>query len=213
MKRSIALCVLGITTVCGMQAAHKTMHDAVGLVDVQEVNPNIRVKLYFATVDNFAGKTFYSDCAKAYLKSSAARALSAVQDELEEMNLGLVVCDAYRPQSIQKALWECCPDQEYVVNPNVACCRHHCGLAVDVMLVDLGNESLLPMPCPFFGDPSMREYKSMPSAEGKRNCKLLELVMEKHGFVGLTTEWWHFDFKSRDLCDALDVSFEELAQC
>ena len=210
MKRSIVLSVLGLSIMCGMHA--KTVQD-VELVDVQTVNPNIRVKLYFVTPDNFTGKTFYSEYAKAYLRPSAARALSAVQEELEEMNLGLVVCDAYRPQSLQKALWDCCPDEEYVVNPNVACCRHHCGLAVDVMLVDLEDGELLPMPCPFFGDPSMREYKSMTSVEGKRNCKLLELVMEKHGFVGLTTEWWHFDFKSRERCDALDISFEELASC
>jgi len=207
VSASSALCLL---TMCGGLFATKNITD-IDLVDVQEVNPNINVCLYFSAPNNFTGKAFYNEDAKAFLRSSAARALSDVQEELEEMNLGIVVLDAYRPLSIQKALWKCCPDEEYVVNPNVACCRHHCGLAVDVMLLDLTDGEFLAMPSLFFGDNCTRNYKNVKSNEAKCYCKLLELVMEKHGFVGLTTEWWHFDFKSRERCDALDISFEELA--
>jgi len=35
--------------------------------------------------------------------------------------------------------------------------------------------------------------------------------MEKYGFVGLPTEWWHFDYKSRELCEVLDISFERIS--
>jgi len=213
MKKLVVLSMLSASILASVHAADKSViPESVELIDVTTVNSNIQVKLYFATDQNFTGKVFYSDCAKAYLRPSAANALSEVQKELEELGLGLVVCDAYRPKSVQKDLWECCPDAEWVVNPNESCCRHHCGLAVDVVLVDLTDGSLVPMPCPFFGDPSSRDYSVMTSTEVKRNCKLLEVVMEKHGFVGLTTEWWHFDFKSRERCDALDVSFQELAE-
>jgi len=213
MKKFVALSMLSVSMLASVHAQDKSViFDSVELVDITTVNPHIQVKLYFASDQNFAGKVFYNEYAKAYLRSSVANALSVVQKELEELGLGLVVCDAYRPKSVQKDLWECCPDTEWVVNPNESGCRHHCGFAVDVVLVDLADGSLVQMPCPFFGDPSSRDYHAMPTAEGKRNCKLLELVMEKHGFVGLTTEWWHFDFKSRERCDALDISFQELAE-
>jgi D-alanyl-D-alanine dipeptidase len=28
-----------------------------------------------------------------------------------------------------------------------------------------------------------------------KNRALLETIMEQHGFEGLPTEWWHFDFQ------------------
>jgi len=212
MKKFVTLSVLSLSILATVYTQDKSVvFESVELVDVITVNPNIGVDFYFKG-KNFTGKVVYDECAKAYLRPSAANALSEAQKELEELGLGLLVRDAYRPKSVQKDLWECCPDTEWVVNPNESCCRHHCGLAVDVVLVDLADGSLVQMPCSFFGDPSSRDYKAMPTAEVKRNCKLLEVIMEKHGFVGLTTEWWHFDFKSRERCDALDISFQELAE-
>lgn len=180
------------------------------LVAINAVNPNIKVKLYFASRDNFTHKIFYDESAQAYLRAPAAQALSCVQQELESLGLGLLVVDAYRPVAIQKALWQECPNPKYVIDP-VKCSRHNCGMAVDVVLINLVDGSLVGMPTPFFAEESARDYKSMNcSIEAKKNCKLLELIMEKHGYKGLETEWWHFDFQVKTPCMPLDISFGEL---
>jgi hypothetical protein len=34
--------------------------------------------------------------------------------------------------------------------------------------------------------------------------------MEKHGFVPIRTEWWHYNLKNWDKYPIMDYSFEEL---
>ena len=41
-----------------------------------------------------------------------------------------------------------------------------------------------------------------------RNRELLERVMLKHGFIGLPTEWWHFDDKDWERYPILDLNPE-----
>jgi D-alanyl-D-alanine dipeptidase len=50
------------------------------------------------------------------------------------------------------------------------------------------------MPTPYddFTERAHRNFNDLP-AEVIHNRELLEQVMTKHGFVGLQTEWWHFD--------------------
>ena len=73
-------------------------------------------------------------------------------------------------------------------------------MGVDVLLIKMQKTfSLVGMPTPFFAEVSTRDYMSMNcTLDAKKNCKLLELMMEKHGFKGLETEWWHFDFPSKN---------------
>jgi len=42
-------------------------------------------------------------------------------------------------------------------------------------------------------------------ADALRNRALLEQVLVKHGFVGLPSEWWHFDDKDWKRYPILDV--------
>jgi D-alanyl-D-alanine dipeptidase len=50
------------------------------------------------------------------------------------------------------------------------------------------------MPSAFdeFSEKAHRNYKGV-SDEAYRNSMFLQEIMEKHGFIGLPTEWWHFD--------------------
>ncbi len=43
-----------------------------------------------------------------------------------------------------------------------------------------------------FSERAGRDYANLP-AEVIRNRELLRRVMERNGFVGLMTEWWHSD--------------------
>jgi len=168
--------ILCLALVSIMAHAVRPKHD---LIDIQKVNPNIQVKLYFATADNFAGKAFYNEGARAYLRGEAAQALSLVQAELETLGFGLLLVDAYRPVSIQKVMWESFPNPEFVIDPSQRPSRHNCGLAVDVMLIKLSDNSIACQPSPYFGEACKRDYKAMEcTPEAKQNCKLLELTME-----------------------------------
>lgn len=55
-----------------------------GLVDVQRIDPTIRVHLQYADSSNFMGERLYADLHRAYLLPAAAQALSAAQQELKK---------------------------------------------------------------------------------------------------------------------------------
>lgn len=46
--------------------------------------------------------------------------------------------------------------------------------------------------------------------EAKRLKDLLIRIIESEGFKVLKTEWWHSDYKDRQLYQILDIEFEEL---
>jgi D-alanyl-D-alanine dipeptidase len=54
----------------------------------------------------------------------------------------------------------------------------------------------LPMPSVFddFSEKAHRNYQGA-SEVAIKNRQLLEEVMQRHGFIGLPTEWWHFDYR------------------
>lgn len=43
-----------------------------------------------------------------------------------------------------------------------------------------------------FSEKAHRTYQDA-SDNVRSNRMLLQEIMEKHGFIGLPTEWWHFD--------------------
>ena len=161
------------------------------LVDVQRMIPGIVLDIRYATTNNFTGQKLYP-VARCCLRREAAQNLKAVQEELHGMGLGLKVFDGYRPLSVQKKMWAIYPNPGYVADPAKGS-RHNRGAAVDLTLVRLDGTEL-PMPTPFddFTEKAHRSYLDLP-AEVIKNRELLEQVMEKHHFRGLSTEWWHFD--------------------
>ncbi len=178
------------------------------LVDIEKINPRIKVEIKYATEDNFTGRKLY-DVGKCFLRKFVAMKLDSVQKELEKFGLGLKVWDCYRPLSVQKILWSIVPDERYVANPAKGS-RHNRGCAVDLTLVDsLGNE--LPMPTKYddFSEKAHRNYFDLPDTLIK-NRKILEDVMVKYGFIPLPTEWWHFDFEGWENFSILDIPLKEL---
>lgn len=124
---------------------------------------------------------------------------------LRPRKLGLRVLDCYRPLSVQKKFWELVPDERYVANPNKGS-RHNRGFAVDLTLVDREGREL-PMPSAYddFSEKAHRDFPA-PGAAGD-NRALLKAAMEREGFLGLPTEWWHFDFRGWEKAPLLDWSW------
>ncbi len=128
------------------------------LVDIKSVNLNIRHDIRYATNNNFLKKKIYS-VPRCLLRSDVAQRLSRVQQDLEQMGLGLKVYDCYRPLSVTRQMWEILPDTRYVANPAKGS-RHNRGAAVDLTLVDLHTGAELEMPTAFddFTDKAARDY-------------------------------------------------------
>ena len=176
------------------------------LIDVLSVNPSIVLDIRYATENNFTHHKLYS-IARCMLRREAAESLSAVQQELHGLGLGLKVFDGYRPLSVQKKLWEAVPDERYVANPEKGS-RHNRGAAVDLTIIDsLGNELAMPTPYDDFTTTAHADYMNLPE-QVMKNRAILENVMTKHGFLIMSSEWWHFDFHGWGKFDVLDIPLE-----
>lgn len=190
-------------------AACATLKSSSELVEVKKVIPNIVLDIRYATTNNFTGQKLYEHD-RTFLRRAVAEHLSAAQREFNKMGLGLKIYDAYRPLSVQRKMWAIYPHEGYVANPAKGS-RHNRGAAVDVTLVDLRTGKELPMPSGYdeFSERAHRNYTGA-SADELRNRELLERVMEKHGFKGLFTEWWHFDDVNSKKYELLDIDSSKI---
>ncbi len=132
-----------------------------------------------------------------------------VQQELKSQGLGLKLFDGYRPLSAQRKLWEIVPDSRYIADPAKGS-KHNRGAAVDLTLVDKnGKELAMPTPYDDFTEKAHWNYQNLPQ-EAIRNRTLLRQIMEKHGFKGISTEWWHFDDRNWEQYEILDLDFDKI---
>lgn len=163
---------------------------AADLVDVSGVIKDAVVDIRYATEDNFT-KTKLYPASVCKLRRSVAARLAKAAKTLRKQGRRLLVWDCYRPTSIQEKLWQLVPDERYVANPKQGS-RHSRGAAVDVGLVDTdGKPVVLPTKYDEFSEAAHREnaLKGEQGAEARK----LEAAMTAAGFVGMPTEWWHFD--------------------
>jgi D-alanyl-D-alanine dipeptidase len=182
------------------------------VVLLQQIIPQLVIDLKYATKNNFTKQILYKK-PEAFLRLQAAIALKKINEELAEMGLGLKVFDAYRPYRITKKMWKLVHDERYVANP-VKGSGHNRGAAVDVTLVKNPTKEELLMPTAFddFTEKAHHNYMSL-SNEIINNRALLKKIMEKHGFVALETEWWHYSLpNAASRFELLDLDFEELKE-
>jgi len=160
-------------------------------VPVQSFIPDILVELKYASEGNFTGQRIYS-FQSVFLRYGTVRKLLLARDILRTQGLGLKLWDGYRPVSAQFALWEVCPDPRYVANPETGFSSHSRGNTVDITLVDeAGQELTMPTGFDNFSALADRDYSDC-TPEAAENARLLEQIMEKHGFKPYKAEWWHF---------------------
>lgn len=176
------------------------------MIDVKDVNPSIMCEMRYASENNCTKQALCSN--KCMVRTVVAKALDAVQKELEMMGMCLKVWDAYRPMSMQEKLWKACSDERYMVNP-MHPDYHCCGLAVDVTMVDLMTAEECEMPSDF-NEFSMRAHcqSSDCSMMAQRNYHILHDVMMKHGFKSYDAQWHYFYFDQCPDCMPLDMELE-----
>ncbi|MDM2985672.1 D-alanyl-D-alanine dipeptidase [Citrobacter sp. CK196] len=167
------------------------MSETPELVDLSVIFPSLHINLKYATADNLTGAPIYRE-ARCLLHTDAVTALAKSISIAQLAGLSLVVYDAYRPQQAQSVLWHVCPDPQYVVDVAIGS-NHSRGTAIDVTLMD-EHGNVLDMGAGFdeMHDRSHSYHPSVPPA-AQRNRLLLNAIMFGGGFVGITSEWWHFE--------------------
>jgi zinc D-Ala-D-Ala dipeptidase len=181
-----------------------------GLVELFD-GPDLRLDLRYATTNNFTGRVLYQE-ARAFLQGDAAAALMRAVTKANAAGYGMTIFDAYRPWRVTRTLWDATPrnQRDFVANPKKGS-RHNRGCAIDLSLHHLATGKLVEMPTPFddFTDKASRTF-SGASAEATANRARLQYWMEAEGFIGLSNEWWHFDYKDWEKYPLLDVPFEAI---
>ncbi len=177
-----------------------------GLVDIKSIDSSIVVNLKYSTTDNFMGINMYGGFNKCYLQKDVAEKLKKAQFllKLKFPYYSLIVFDAARPRSIQQKMWSTVdiPYNErtkFLSNPKEGS-LHNFGAAVDVGFIDEHGIVLdMGTPYDYFGELAYPSVENQMIKEGKLSHKqslsrgLLRDVMNRAGFSGITTEWWHFN--------------------
>ncbi|MFP1454532.1 D-alanyl-D-alanine dipeptidase [Escherichia coli] len=167
------------------------MPDTTELVDLAVIFPIWRSNRKYACADNITGKAIYQQ-ARCLLHKDAITALAKDQHRpAVRVTTGDLRC-VYRPQQAQAMLWQACPDPQYVVDVTVGS-NHSRGTAIDLTLRD-EHGNILDMGAGFdeMHERSHAYHPSVPPA-AQRNRLLLNAIMTGGGFVGISSEWWHFE--------------------
>lgn len=182
-----------------------------GLVNIHTIDSSIQVILKYSDTSNFMHKDVYGNLNRLYLQPDVAKKLAKAQHILkqEHPDLTLLVLDGVRPLSIQQKMWDMLdmpgPEKgKFLSNPKNHS-LHNYGAAVDITIADsLGNELDMGTPYDYAGELAYPAMEQKMLKEGKltqqqiNNRMLLRRVMNKAGFFGIQTEWWHFNSCTRN---------------
>lgn len=180
------------------------------LLSLKSRLPNLITDWKYASYNNFTHQILYQH-PEAYLRRQPALALQKVNKELNTIGLGIILFDAYRPYKVTRKMWAIVPDERYAANPAKGS-GHNRGAAVDLTLYDLQTGKTLNMGTDFdhFSDTAHHDFISLPE-QVLKNRQLLKQTMMKHGFLPLSTEWWHYSWPDAAKNFALmDLSFKQL---
>jgi len=169
----------------------------------------IAVDLRYATPNNFTGRDLYSPFDCAWLHREAADALERAVAWLARYAPGYtaLVLDALRPQRVQQQLWDALEGtglRLYLADPARGSI-HSYGMALDITLLDsqgreldmgTGFDDMTTLSHPALEEGFLRTGALLDTQVANR--RLLRDAMRQAGFVGINTEWWHFDCGDRN---------------
>lgn len=183
------------------------------LVQVESVEPELRLDIRYATTNNFMSERFYSQ-ARAFLQRPAAEAVARAHRSLRKHGYGLLIHDGYRPWYVTKMFYDGSPAEmkPFVAVPSQGS-RHNRGCAVDLTLYELATGKPVQM-VGLYDEGSPRSYPDYPGGTSLQRWhrELLRDAMEAQGFSVFDLEWWHFDFQGWHNYRIENLTFEELGE-
>jgi D-alanyl-D-alanine dipeptidase len=178
------------------------------LVELQRLDPAIRLDIRYATANNFVGKPVYTE-GRAFLQRPAAEALLRAHRALAPGGYGLLIFDGYRPWRVTKLFWDSVSGQkrEFVADPRKGS-KHNRGCAVDLSLYDLATGTEVAMPSAYDEMTARSDPGYGGGTQAQRQARdLLRGAMEAEGFTVESNEWWHFNYKDWPEYPILDIPF------
>ncbi|MFM2185736.1 MAG: M15 family metallopeptidase [Burkholderiaceae bacterium] len=171
--------------------------------------PGVAMDIRYAGTNNFSGRCLYPNLDCAWLRRPAALGLQRAAEWLGAHRPGhrLLVLDALRPQRVQEAIWsqvQHTPMAAYFADP-VRGSIHSFGMAVDVTMLDpqgrecdmgSGFDEMSELSHPALETRHLALGRLQPDQLSHRGW--LYAAMAEGGFLGISTEWWHFDHGDRD---------------
>ncbi len=204
----IVLCI-GLSTNANAQYEPGVLPD--GFVYAKDVIKNLRTDLRYYSSNNFIGEPINGYIKpKCILTKEAALALKKVQGEFERLGFGLLIFDAYRPQTAVNHFVRWSKDstdtkmkEQFYPNINKkdlfkegyisSKSGHSRGSTIDVTIVSLRTGHILDLGGPYdlFDKRSSVAYTNI--TKNQRAIRfMLQRRMVKHGFKPYEKEWWHF---------------------
>ncbi len=219
---TILLSLLSTTFVSAQESSIDKLMKSYNMVDITTLDSSILVELKYSTTNNFVGVDMYGDLERAYLEREFAQKVVLAQSILkrEHPNLTLLIYDAARPISAQRAMRRCVEGSELesFVADGTRGSRHNYGVAVDLTIatedgtpLDMGaefdefSEASSVKETPDTSDKSSRTIdvyrgyitelanRGIITYEAARNRILLVEVMCEAGLYPYRKEWWHYE--------------------
>jgi len=190
----------------------------VGFVYLKDIDPTIIQDMKYSSSDNFIGRKVKGyDAPTCILTYQTAIALSKLQTQLRQHEMGIKVYDCYRPSMAvadfiswsrdihdqkQKRNYYPFVDKADFFKLGYVATRsgHSRGSTVDLTLVRF-KQHHAPVEINMGTHFDFMDERSHPLSENisgqiKRNRLFLRAEMTKSGFKPLETEWWHFTLKN-----------------
>ena len=167
---------------------------------------------------NFTGNKINGHKApRAYMTKKALAALAQAAEDLRQQGYRILIWDTYRPQKAVDnfVAWINDPsdpgdksfyptlEKSNLLEGNYIMAKsgHSRGSTVDLTIIKK-NGGFVDMGGTFdlFSEISHPDYKKI-SKKQKKNREILRKAMEKAGFQGIDSEWWHFTLKDEPYKD------------
>ncbi len=176
------------------------------LVEITPARHDVDLDIAYATPRNITGRPVYARSA-CYLHPEALRKLENAIALAKPLGLRFLIFDAFRPSEAQWALWDACPDPDFLADPRTGS-PHSRGAAVDLTLLD-SSGTALDMGTAFDAfTPLSHHGNTAIATQAQRHRLLLLGLMTAAGWDFYANEWWHyqlFDAKQYPLLSDADL--------
>ena len=160
------------------------------LIKVNKKNIDVQIDLRYSTTNNFTKERVYFS-KECYIHKVAYEHLHIAAEIAKKQKLTLKIFDAYRPPSVQRKLWECLPDPNFIAPPDKGS-PHSRGVAIDLTLID-SNDEELDMGTEFDEFSRLSYHGCMDiSKKSYQNRLMLLGIMTDAGWDFYRNEWWHY---------------------